>query len=310
MDDTQGRPAPENTATPASTAETAQGDEAVLSELERSLTESEEAEGAAGDGQATDGQSEDEELEELEVGGRRAKIPKWLKPELEKGRDYTKKTMAVSERNKELDAREAQIKADSEWRRDNFDKVADLRHLDRQLKGLESLTREQWAEIEAKNPQKAASLTREMTLLRSQRDRLAGDLQQSAQQKAHETQQETAKRLETSLARIAKEIPSWNDELAGKLTDYGVENGFSLEDLEEMRFHPSRVKNLHKAYLFDQLMARTRAKPKPESAPAVVVPTVSAARKAPTAKDPNKMSPEEYRTWRMNGGGSTQAAAR
>jgi hypothetical protein len=167
--------------------------------------------------------------------------------------------------------------------------------LDEQLKGLEGLTREQWAQLEAKDPQKAASLTREMTLLRSQRDRLAGDLQQKAQQKAHETQQETAKRLEASLARIAKDIPSWSDELAGKLTDYGVENGLSIDDLEEMRFHPSRVKTLHKAYMFDQLMARTRAKAKqPEQSVVEPVQTIRPRRAPQSSLPQDSDSPEEW----------------
>lgn len=311
MLDGEGQPGPDTGDTPqgGEAKTTLTGDEAVLAELQSKL-ESEEADDGAQEGDAGDGQSDDDELEDWEDDGKTRKVPKSLKPHLMREKDYRQKTMEVAEHRKAVEAQKAAVESEAKFHRENVREVAKLVTLDEQLSAFRAITPERWAEIERTNPTQAASLSRQFNLLKDQRENLVGELQQKQQQKASEAQQETAKRYATSLARIAKEIPGWSDELAGKLNEYAVKQGYTLDELQEHVLHPQRVSTIHKAYLFDQLMARTRAKTKPEAAPVVtVVPNIT-SRRAPAVKDPNKMSPEEYRTWRTNGGGSPRSAAR
>lgn len=263
------------------------GDEAVLAELQSKL-ESEEADDDTREGEVVEGQSDDDELEDWEDDGKTRKVPKSLKPHLMRDKDYRQKTMEVAEHRKAVEAEKARVEAEAKFHRENVREVAKLVHLDEQLMAYEKVD---WDKLFRENKDQHQYHMNKFQMLERQRNSLAGELQQKQQQKASEAQQETAKRYETSLARIAKEIPGWSDELAGKLNEYAVKQGYTLEELQEHVLHPQRVSTIHKAYLFDQLMARTRAKaPKTEAPEIVPVPKI-ATRRSPGNPMPQDSDP-------------------
>ena len=244
---------------------------------------------------AEEGQVEgaDDELEDWEEEGKKYKVSKALKPRLMKDADYTRKTMEVAEKRKAIEAREAEINAESEFRRENFKDVARLQRLDEQIEAIGKIPQEQWEKL---TPEKSAELTRRLLLAKDQRDRLAGDLYQKSQQKALKAQQEKAKRIEDGLTQIAKEIPGWSDELAGKLNAYGVDSGYTLDELEDMAATPSRVKTLHKAFLYDQLVAKQRARATTAAAADTPAPTPVpkvGARRSPPSSEPLDSDPPD-----------------
>jgi hypothetical protein len=260
-----------------------------------------EIEGAE-DGQPGDGE---DELEDWEDEGKTYKVPKALKPRLMKDADYTRKTMEVAETRKAVEAQKAEVEETAKFHRENVREVAKLIHIDEQLEAFRALTREQW---NALKPEDAMRLQTEMNLLKDQRERAVGELQQKQQQALEKQRDTTAKQYQDSLARIAKEIPGWSDELAGKLNGYATSKGFTLDELQMLVLKPHAVGTLHKAFLYDQLVAKQRAKAaKPVEEPAPVPVQTVGQRRTPTVKDPNRMNPEEYRRWRMNGGGNSLA---
>jgi hypothetical protein len=253
------------------------GNEPSLADLEEELA-SQEA-GGEGD-EPAEGQSEEDELEEFEDGGKKAKLPKWVKARVMQQADYTRKTMAIAERGKMLEARQAQIEAAEAFQRENVREVAKVVALDDQLAAYEKVN---WAELLRTNPQQHQAHFSQFQLLERERNKLVGELQRKAEQKAHESQQSLAKRYEASLARIAKDIPNF-EEVKGKLNDYAVNNGYSLEELERHLLKPYRVSTLWKAYQFDELMARTRAKARQKPAEQVQpIQTVQTRRPAGSA---------------------------
>ena len=274
------------------------GDEAVLAELEADLDE-QEAETGVGNDQTEGGQSEDDEVEDFELGGKAYKVPKALKLHLMRDADYTRSKQSLAEERKALEAEreshKASAKLDEELMRDTFR----LHGMRERLSALQNLTPQQWAEIEQQAPQQATALTRELSLLKVQHDSLAGEIQQKQHQALEKQTAERSKLVQDSVARIAKRIPGWSDEKAGKLNEYAVNKGISLEELQELlprKNADAYVEVLHNAFMYDQLMARTRAKASKTEAPQpVVIQNVSARRSSPAT--PMPQDSDDMATW-------------
>jgi hypothetical protein len=242
----------------------------------------------AGDGQV---EGADDELEDWEDEGKTYKVPKALKPRLMKDADYTRKTTEVAETRKAIEAQKAEVEETAKFHRENIATVAKLVNLDEQLAAFRAITPEQWASMDA---EKASKLQIKMNLLKDQKEGLVGELQQKQREALEKQRSATAKQYEDSISRIAKEIPGWSDELAGKLNAYAMGKGYTEEQLRSMVLQPQAVSTLHKAYQYDQLVAKQRAKAKqsaaePEPTP---VPKVG-ARRAPPSSEPLDTDPPD-----------------
>ncbi|HJP69560.1 MAG TPA: hypothetical protein VJ846_11715, partial [Sphingomicrobium sp.] len=80
----------------------ADGDEPTLDEQGNPIGEEDPSTDSARTG-------EEEELEEIERGGKKAKIPSWLKPELMMQADYTRKTQELAEARRAFEAERGAI---------------------------------------------------------------------------------------------------------------------------------------------------------------------------------------------------------
>ena len=76
---------------------------------------------------------------------------------------------------------------------------------------------------------------------------------------------------------------------------YGMANGYSLDEIKMAVSDKRMAATIFKAFMFDQMQKQAPSKPK--TAPVAPVTTVK-ARSAPAAKNPDKMSPEEWMKWR------------
>jgi hypothetical protein len=279
MDDvnTDGLPATPSAETPA-------GGTSEVPELEMEL----ETE-AVGDDQA---EGADDDLEDWEEEGKTYKVPKPLVPRLMKDRDYTRKTGEVSATRKEIEAQRAEFAEEQKFHRENIAAVAKITNMDEQLAAFRAITPEQWAAMDV---EKASKLQIRFNLLKDQKETAVGELRQKQHQALEKQRSTVAKQYEDGLARIAKEIPGWSDELASKLNGYAMGKGYSEEQLRNMILRPQEVGTLHKAYLYDQLVAKQRARvtPKEEPAPAIV-PKVAPRRSAPSAEPLDSDPPEVW----------------
>lgn len=244
---------------------------------------------------ALEGQPEGEdELDDWEDEGKTYKVPKALKPRLMQHADYTRKTMEVAETRKAIEAQKADFEQEQKFHRENIATVAKITNMDEQLQAFRAITPEQWAQMD---PAQASKLQIKFNLLKDQRESAIGELRQKQHQALEKQRTEFAKRFEDGQARIAKEIPGWSDELAGKLNEYAMGKGYSEETLRSMILQPHAVGTLHKAYLYDQLVAKQRAKAKasePEPTPVVPVPKVATRRSAPSSEPLDSDPPDVW----------------
>ncbi len=146
------------------------------------------------------------------------------------------------------------------------------------------------------DPEINAQRDRQMRNLESDRNQLADTIAKKRQHMAFSEQQEIAKRSEEGQRELERDIKGWSPELKQKLGETAKAIGFRPEELAQVS-DPRAVKLLHKAYLYDQLMAKSTAKPKPEPQ----TPVVGLKPRASTAiTDPDKLPADEWRKWREN----------
>ena len=230
----------------------------------------------------------DDDSEEVEHDGQKYRVPKALKDALLRQSDYTRKTQEVAEQRKALEAEQQRVVQQAEAMRTNIKEYAQLTHLDEQIQTYGKID---WAAFSRDDPAAAQQEWIRFSQIKEHRQGLAGHLQQKEQQMASETQREAAKRTEEARAVLAREIPDWSPELAGKLRDFAVAKGIPEARLAQVT-NPTDVKILHLAYLGQQLLDKQKAAVKaPPPAPANTVRKVGGTGKA--APDPSSMSPRE-----------------
>lgn len=248
----------------------------------------------------SDSQDEQEdEFEEVERGDKKYRIPKALKDELLRHDDYTRKTQALAEQRKALDAERVKI---TETVKEIDDTAFQLKAIERRESDLTALTPQDWntiREMDLKNgTNRYDELMREFQLLPKQRDELKKTLDAKTQEALQAKQEVTAKQMEEGHAVLTRDIPGWGPELGAKLTEFvAKEYGITAEKHGAAFMDPAIIKLAHAAY---KAKADTR-----KATTANVAAQANAIKPVPTARgggapsrDPNKMSAKEYADYR------------
>lgn len=241
-------------------------------------------------GLLTEPESDDEEID---VEGEKYRVPKKLSAKLkeyEQGSlrqdDYTRKTQAVAEERKEIESRVQQLAAREQFQQQHVQAVAKVMSIDEQLEKYQKLD---WNGLMDADPVQAMKLDRQMRELQQQRTQIVSGIEQKQQQQTFEQQQATARQREESMTLLQREIKGFGTpEVTKALMEVGQKSGYRPEELSNVT-DPRAIKLLHKAYLYDQLVAKqtSEAKPKPAEVKPItrVNPGGGAVRKSVT--DPN-----------------------
>lgn len=254
----------------------------------------------------------DDDGEEIDYEGEKFKVPKKLKDAFLRQDDYTRKTQAVAEERRQVEARDAEIRQHLEQRQAQFNAQAEFHQ--KHIKDvaavvsiderLGQLARIDWDAIETADPMQAVKLNRQVQQLQLQKQEIVGRLNQAQQQQAFERQQLTAKqqeeiarRQEASRRELEVAIKGFSTpEVKKQLRDAAVSNGYREEELANIG-DPRFVKLLNKAAQYDLLVAQRTSKPKEEPAKPV---TRIAAKTSPATVDEDKLNADEWRKHREN----------
>lgn len=228
----------------------------------------------------------EEEFEGVKLKGSKEAVER-AKAERLMQKDYTQKTQATAEERRVLAAEREQFQRAAQTHQQYLQEVAEVMSVDKQLAQFANVN---WQQMTDADPVQALKLHTTFTQLQAQRGQLVQALTQKQQAAASEQQRNHARQLMEARQVLEREIKGWSPELAGKLMDFGIKQGFPPEAMQNIT-QPAVVKMLHKAYLFDQL-EQQRAK-KPPAAPAQPVTRVSGASAANTAKL-SEVSDAEY----------------
>lgn len=240
-----------------------------------------------------------EEDEEVEIGGKKVAMPKSIAAEIKAGTmrqaDYTRKTQEVAEERKAAAAEREQNRQQAAQSQQYIKEVARVHALDDALEQFKDVN---WMELSDQDPDRAQKLNFQYQALLQQRQQAAQAVTQKQHEHALAEQQNLAKQVQEADAYFKREIPDWSEERSARLQQFAIEQGLPADKLALMAVqNPALAKLLHKAELFDQLEKKQAMKPRAPAAPPAPVTRVGAVRAA-AAKDPDKMSPDEWLKWR------------
>lgn len=240
--------------------------------------------------------SVEEAEEEVEYEGKQYKLPKELKEALLRNADYTRKTQEVAEHRRAVEAERENHHRQVAFQQEFFAECAEAFNLDKQIKQYRALDLNALYQTD---PDQARQLDWNIRQLEERRDQVVAGISQKSNERALQTQQETARRGQEAAAFLEREIKGW---APGGELDRALESYAKSYDVQNIG--PALVGNpklaliLHKAYQFDQLTAKQAAKPKPPTQAKPV--TRISATKGTAAKDPSQMSDTEFAAWRKS----------
>lgn len=220
------------------------------------------AEGEQPEGQAAPA----EEFEEFEYEGKKASIPKWLKPLTMMQADYTRKTQEVAEQRKQAEAAAAAVQAERQAWQTYQQEAGQYYALDAQVKDYAKLSQDQWDQWANQNPVEANNAWRRYQALKEQQREIGTRLAHKDAETRAATERDFATRYEQVNAKMAQMVPTWTAE-ASKVGQYLTEQGFGRADVKLIASHLGATQMARKAYLYDQLQAKHRAAQTPAPAP-------------------------------------------
>lgn len=266
-------------------------DEAASAPAETSQVEANEVETDDNDellklGLGDDTNKPEPKLIDFEIDGKTVKISEDAKDYLLRQADYTRKTTEVAETRKALEAQAAAIAETRMYQEAVINARAQLTALDMQIQSLAE------THIDGLPQEQINALQSRLLQLQAQRQEVAGDVHKISQAEAQKLSEAYGKQRQEALALAERTIPNFNDTRRGELETLAVELGVPKEDVESIT-DPSAYHILHLADIGRKFLERSKAAKNIEAAQsATPVPQVGG--KSTAAKDPNKMTTEEW----------------
>lgn len=238
---------------------------------------------------------EDDELEEdldgVKVRGKKEAIER-LKAERLMQADYTRKTQEAAEIRKAAEAERESVQKARQFEQENLDIVADLRAAQREMQHLQQVNLQQLSD---QDPVQAQKLIVRIQQLQAYQAQTQGVLTQRHQQFIQAQQQEAARQLEEGRRVLQRDIPGWGPEMAAKLTQFALANGYTEQEVAAIR-SPAMVRSIYREYQVAE--AKKQATKRPVQVQAAPVTRVNTASKSKAVIDPDKLSPEQWLKWR------------
>lgn len=238
-----------------------------------------------------------EEEEEIEVGDKKLALPKSIAEKLKSERlmhaDYTQKTQGLAAERQQVATERAEVHRQAKTQHEFVQEMAELVSIDKQLAQYNALDLQTIADDDPIGCQK---LLIQKSALEAQRAKVAQSLTQKDQQIALSKQQFIAKQVQDADAYMKREIPGFTPERSDELQKYAAKHGMEAEAaFKAIIKNPVVAVLMHKADLYDKLLAKQAPKPQPVAA---AKPAIRVGSNATVKKDPTKMTDAEFAAYR------------
>jgi len=201
----------------------------------------------------TEEQEAEPDLVEINVDGETYQVPKALEDKIMLQADYTRKTQEVAEQRKQVEQAQAQLQQAAQLQQQSLAEYAQLMSLDTQLQQYANVD---WNTLYDTDPAEFVRAKESYRDLKDSRTNLANQITAQQQEQYTKQQQSMIQVIEEGKKILAKEIPSWSNDLAREINQFAIDKfGFSKEEMGTV-IDPRVVKVLHKAYLYDKQLAK------------------------------------------------------
>jgi hypothetical protein len=229
----------------------------------------------------------------VKLKGKKDQLEKFKTERLLHG-DYTRKTMTLAEKSRELEQRQEQFQHTAQLHQTFMREAAQMHQVEERLEQFQKLD---WNALIAQDPVQAQKLQIEFTQLQAARGQLGSSLAQKQAQMQQAKQQETAKLARDAQTFLQREIKDWSPAKDAELETYARSLGINTQQLGNFLLHnPAIAVALNKASQFDRLAKQRTAKP-PAEPPKPVSRVGGAA--ASNTKALSDMTVAEHAAWRQ-----------
>lgn len=248
----------------------------------------EEAEGDDVDGDEAEEnaeQTDDDEYAIIDIDGEQYQVPKALEGKFLMHKDYTQKTQATAQRERELDQRAEQLDQQAQATEEYLDQRANLRTVERELEKFKDWGWQEYQNARRTDPMAADEAWQYRQHLIDQQADLKTKVGEWTQKQSQTAQQDLAKRIEETRQFASQNIPGWSPQTDAEIIQFAEEQGIP-KDFIAKNISPLFYGILHKAMvgqkaLTKQAKAITPApKPKPKPATRISARTSPGARKS------------------------------
>lgn len=203
----------------------------------------------------------EEPLVEIELEGKKAKVPEWVKHRTMADKDYRQKTMEVAAERKQLEQLMATAAQTAQQAQALAPYHAQLQQMDSHA---QFLRKEMQEAREAQDPLRHNDAQSALAILLRDRDQFANGLQQEMSRLDIQQKQLRAEKLKLEAPKLLQEFPELaKPEIQQKLAQYVQNEGLPQEAIEFMNYSAPGVKLAWKAHQYDLLVAeQAKAKEK------------------------------------------------
>lgn len=238
-------------------------------------------------------EGDEDDSEEVDYEGKQYKLPKEIKDALLRQADYTRKTQEVAETRRAVQAQAAELNEQRMFQEAAMQHVGKIVQVEETLNRYASVN---WQQLAANDPAAAQQHWIAYQQAKEQKGQLAGQLQDMQQMLHQRTASVRQEHIEAGIAQLQRDIPDFH-KVVPALVEYGVKAlGFDPDELRT-EMDPRRVKALHKAYLYDKLVAG-KGKPVRQTESQTPVSSIKARTggtgRVDLVKDAGKMSADEW----------------
>jgi hypothetical protein len=197
-----------------------------------------------------DEESESEpEVAEVEIDGETYQVPSKLKDGYLRQAEFSRNMNEVGEQRKvaELTIKEAtQMRDAAESYAIQLAKVYECESRVKSFNGVD------WQTVRTNNPAEYAALAADLRTAELELERQIDNTKLVAQQVNESGQKVLETKRDEMFKTLAKSLPKWGDELGTKITNYALNNGFTVEELQ-VATNPKYVEAIYKSMRYDEL---------------------------------------------------------
>jgi hypothetical protein len=260
---------------------------------ESTYSEDVEVEASGENEGATEDQGDDDPLKgytEVEVNGKRFKVPEELKDGYLRQDDYTRKRQADAEFKRQLEAKAAEVARMEHVSTEELNMRSALMGVDAQLKQYEGVD---FLALQREDPLGAQEHWMRFQQLKDAKSQISGQLTETQKQRTELVERDIANRIQETAKYAYENLPGMSKELDDKITQFAINDlGYDVDTLKRA-YNPQVYRTLYLAHLGKQLLDKQSA-PKPATQQPNVKPTTTVANRTGTGrKTPAQMSVDE-----------------
>ena len=169
---------------------------------------------------------------------------------------HTKRSQAIAETNKSLEAREAAIQKLEGLHGEMLDKYSQGLAVKRELEQLSAVNvNEMWQT----DPDRARQVSDTISQKQAQLNQIIGEVDAADRQLGTARQEEILRRVEHGKAEIEKYIPNFEASHVQAVKDYVIKNhNVAKEDADQWALNPSGAIMAYKAMKFDEMQTKVK----------------------------------------------------